>query len=106
MTQAAAGAPLVVAAVLTWNDTEMTRACLRSVFASDYPNLRVVLVDNGSREPCGRRLKDEFPGLDLVELPENRGFTGGGNACLKRGLELGAAYVQLSGNDSVLAPEA
>jgi len=102
MMAALESAPLVVAAVLTWNDTEMTRACLASVFASDYPNLKVVLVDNGSAEPCGRQMKAEFPSLDLVELPVNRGFTGGGNACLKRGLELGAEYVQLIGNDAVL----
>jgi GT2 family glycosyltransferase len=98
--------PLVVAAVLTWNDTEMTAACLRSVLASDYPNLKVVLVDNGSAEPCGQRLKREFPQIDLVELPENRGFTGGGNACLRRGVELGAEYVHLIGNDAVLAKDA
>lgn len=64
--------PLVVAAVLTWNDTEMTSACLRSVFASDYSNVKVVLVDNGSSEPCGRRLRERFPAIDLVELKENR----------------------------------
>lgn len=97
-------APLVVAAVLTWNDTEMTAECLRSVFANDYSNLQVVLVDNGSSEPCGLRLKEQFPDIDLVVLPENRGFTGGANQCLKRGLDLGADYVQLIGNDSVLAP--
>ena len=106
MIDQAARPPPVVAAVLTWNDTEMTAACLRSVFESDYPNLKVVLVDNGSAEPCGQRLKQQFPQVDLVELPENRGFTGGGNACLKRGLELGADYVQLIGNDSVLARDA
>jgi len=99
-------APLVVAAVLTWNDTEMTEQCLRSVCSSDYPNLKVVLVDNGSDVPCGRRLKEIFPQIDLVELPRNIGFTGGGNACLKRGLELGANFVQLIGNDVVLAQDA
>ena len=98
--------PLVVAAVLTWNDTDMTADCLRSVLANDYENFRVVLVDNGSNEPCGERLKQQFPEIDLVVLPENRGFTGGANQCLKRGLELGADYVHLIGNDSVLAPNA
>ena len=106
MSRTQAPAPLVVAAVLTWNDVEMTAACLESVLANDYPNLKVVLVDNGSAGPCGERLKQRFPQIDLVVLPENRGFTGGGNACLKRGLELGADYVQLIGNDSVLHRDA
>lgn len=98
--------PLVVAAVLTWNDTDMTADCLRSVLANDYENFRVVLVDNGSNEPCGEILKQQFPAIDLVVLPENRGFTGGANACLRRGLELGADYVHLIGNDSVLTSSA
>lgn len=106
MTEPTASAPLVVAAVLTWNDTEMTSECLRSVFDSDYPNIKVVVVDNGSTEPCGKSLQARFPEIDLVVLPENRGFTGGGNACLKRGLELGAKYIQLIGNDAVLARDA
>jgi GT2 family glycosyltransferase len=103
MSEAPARTPLVVAAVLTWNDTEMTSVCLQSVFASDYPNLKVVLVDNGSAEPCGRRLRERFPGVELLELAENRGFTGGANAALERALALGADYVHLIGNDSVLA---
>lgn len=106
MNHQAARAPLVVAAVVTWNDTSMTAACLRSLFESDYPNLKVVLLDNGSSESCGQRLKQQFPQVDLIELPENRGFAGGGNLCLRRGLELGADYVQLIGNDSVLAKDA
>lgn len=106
MNHQAARTPLVVAAVLTWNDTAMAAACLRSVFESDYPNLKVVLVDNGSTEPCGQRLKEQFPQVEVIALPENRGFTGGGNVCLQRGLELGADYVQLIGNDSVLAKDA
>jgi hypothetical protein len=99
-------APLVVAGVLTWNDTEMTEACLRALLASDYPNLKVVLVDNGSAEPCGRRLKRQFPQAELIELRENRGFAGGGNAFFRRSLELEADYAQLIGNDCVLAPDA
>lgn len=99
-----ASKPRVVAVVLTWNDTEMAGACLESVLASDYPNMEVVLVDNGSLEPCGEQLKAQFPEIDLVALPKNRGFTGGGNAGFQRSFELGADYVHLIGNDSTLAP--
>jgi len=106
MTNEQRHAPLVVAGVLTWNDTEMSEACLRALLASDYPNLRVVLVDNGSTEPCGQQLKRQFPQVELIELPENRGFAGGGNAFFRRALELEADYVQLIGNDCVLATDA
>lgn len=106
MSDPAGGSPLVAAVVITWNDIEMTTACLRSLCASTYTNLKIILVDNGSVEPCGQRLKAQFPQVELLALPENRGFTGGGNAGFKRGLELGAEYVQLIGNDSVLDKDA
>lgn len=95
--------PLVVAVVLTWNDTEQTTKCLASVLSNDYPNLKVVLVDNGSQPECGPQLKSLFPEIELVQLPENQGFSGGANRGMEKALELGADYVHLIGNDSTLA---
>ena len=40
----------------SWNATEMTRECVGSLLRSDYTNFRVLLVDNGSDEPCGERV--------------------------------------------------
>ena len=60
--------PFVVAVVLTWNDTELTRNCLQSVLASDYPNLKVLLVDNGSEPPRGPELAAEFPDIELLQI--------------------------------------
>lgn len=98
--------PLVVAVVLTWNDTEMTTACVESVVASDYPSLRVLLVDNGSDTPCGQQIHDRFPSIDLLTLPTNQGFSGGANRGIERALEMGAQYVHLIGNDSVVERQA
>ena len=98
--------PLVVSVVLTWNDTKMTAACVESLLASDYPNLRVVLVDNGSDTPCGEKIKQQFPDIDLIVLPQNVGFSGGSNRGLEYALELDPDYVQLVGNDSTVYPNA
>lgn len=98
--------PLVVAVVLTWNDSELATNCLRSVFASDYPNLRVILVDNGSIPPRGPDLKRAFPSIELVQLADNQGFSGGANRGLEKALALSADYIHLIGNDATLAPDA
>ncbi len=98
--------PLVCVVVLTWNDTEMTRKCLQHVFGSTYSNKRVILVDNGSREPCGRTLAAEFPDLELIELPRNRGFAGGGNVGIAHALSLAPKYVLHLNNDAFLQPTA
>jgi GT2 family glycosyltransferase len=99
-------APLVVAVVITWNDVEMTARCIESVLASDHRPLRVLLVDNGSATPCGEELRGRFPGIELLVLPENRGFSGGANRGLTWALEQGADYIHLIGNDSTLASDA
>lgn len=98
--------PLVCVVVLTWNDTSMTRTCLRHVFDSSYRNLHVILVDNGSREPCGQTLKAEFPDVDLIEIPQNRGFAGGGNVGLGHALSLDPKYVLHLNNDAFVQPTA
>lgn len=94
--------PKVIAVVLTWNDTRLSSRCIASVLASDYPNLSVVLVDNGSQPPCAPRLKESFPSIETVTCLMNRGFTGGANRGLERAVELGADYVFFLNNDTIV----
>ena len=42
--------PLVVVVLVNWNRYLDTIECLESVFAGDYPNVAVVVCDNGSRD--------------------------------------------------------
>lgn len=93
-------APSVTAIVLNWCAEEDTRACLRSLQASDYPSLRVVLVDNGSDDGSGERLHAEFPDLAFVQTGANLGYTGGNNAGIRRALADGCDYVLVLNNDT------
>ena len=92
--------------VLTWNDTAMTRVCLKHVLQATYTNKKVILVDNGSTEPCGRMLAAIFPEVELIELAHNKGFTGGGNVGLTRALSLDAKYIMHLNNDAFVQPAA
>jgi len=94
--------PAVIAVVLTWNDIEMTASCIESVQASLYSRLRIVVVDNGSSPPGCPILKKRFPDIDTVQLSENTGFTGGCNRGIERALELGAEFVFLLNNDTIV----
>ena len=80
---AAPGAlPLVSVIVVNWNGEAHLEACFSSLLASDWPadRLELICVDNGSTDASRALMAARFPGVRLVALDENRGFTGGNNA--------------------------
>ncbi|MBN2196080.1 MAG: glycosyltransferase family 2 protein [Polyangiaceae bacterium] len=98
--------PSVMAVILTWNDTKMTGACIESLLACDYPNLEILVSDNGSSPPCAPALKERFPQVHTVACLTNRGFTGGANRGLERALEFDPDYVFFLNNDTIVAANA
>jgi GT2 family glycosyltransferase len=98
-------APLVVAVVVNWNLASQTRDCIRSLLASEYPGLRVLLVDNGSTDGSVEGLRESFPTFDILALPQNRGFAAGTNAGIQWAATAGAGAVLLVNNDAIVAPD-
>ena len=82
----------------------MTVACLRSLLKSDYGNLSVLLVDNGSPDGSGERIRLSFPEIEFLQTGQNLGYTGGNNRGIKWALERNADYVLILNNDTVLDP--
>jgi GT2 family glycosyltransferase len=98
--------PSVVAIILNWNGLADTRECLNSLRAAEYDNLRTILVDNGSSSDEAGTLEAEYADMiEVVRLPENRGFAGGMNAGIERALELSPDYVLLLNNDVIVEPQ-
>jgi GT2 family glycosyltransferase len=100
-------APLVYVIVLNWNGWRDTTRCLTSLRSSSYPNLHVVVVDNGSTDGSPEHLAPvlEAPWGELVQAGRNLGFTGGANLGLRLALERGASYAFLLNNDATVAPD-
>lgn len=97
--------PSVAIVVLNWNGLADTRECLQSLQAVDYPNKRVIVIDNGSANDEATTMEGEFPGFtEVVRLPENRGFAGGANAGIRHALDAEAEYVLLLNNDTIVDP--
>jgi len=94
--------------VLSWNGLVLTRDTLRSLEACAVPEswrLRVLVVDNASSDGSPHMVRDEFPGVELLALAENRRFAGGNNEGLRRALDAGADAVMLLNNDVVADPK-
>ena len=96
--------PRVAAVVLGWNGREDTLACLRSLQRATYPELSIVVVDNGSTDGGPEAVAAEFPAVRLLPLGENRGFAGGVNAGADAALGDGADAVLLLNNDATVEP--
>lgn len=102
----AAGMPLVVAVVLNWCGFEVTAACLESLLGTMYARLEILLVDNGSPDGSGPRLRQRFPDVPYLQTGENLGYAGGNNRGIDWALERGADFVLVINNDTVADPEA
>jgi len=98
--------PEVAIIVLNWNNYEDTAECLESLETVNYPNYRVIVVDNGSTDDSGIRLQNEFGWCDFVFNEENLGFAGGNNEGIEKALEYSNDYVLLLNNDMVIEQSA
>lgn len=78
--------------VITFNSEKFIRACLDSVFRQDYPEFKVIVVDNSSQDNTRDIIKRSYPQVVLIENKENLG------ACCARN-----QGIEASGGDWVLA---
>ncbi|MGH2536597.1 MAG: glycosyltransferase family 2 protein [Candidatus Promineifilaceae bacterium] len=102
-----ATAPAEGVCVITtaWNHVDETLACLASIEAQDYPDITILLVDNGSTDNTAGQVRARHPQVEIISLPENLGPTRGYNAGFRRALEKGSGWLFLVNNDTVLAPD-
>ena len=92
----------VTAVVLNWRTPDLTERAARALIADGVPAERIVVVDNGSDDGSGERLRGAFPGSRILPLGENRGFAAANNA---GAAELsGAAYVFVNSDAFVHRP--
>ncbi len=92
------------AVVLNWRDTAMTERCVRALEACGYPDLEILIVDNGSGDGSAAHLATTFPNLHHLALEENLGYAGGNAAGMLRALEEGADAVLVVNNDCLVTP--
>ena len=93
----------VVIVVLSWNRREHTLACLESLQEAWFGGAKAIVIDNGSRDGSVEAIRDRFPTLDVIALPENHGFAGGCNVGITAALDRGARAVLLLNNDTEVA---
>ncbi|HEX7705810.1 MAG TPA: glycosyltransferase [Thermoanaerobaculia bacterium] len=94
--------PKVSVIIVTYNNVELNRLCLESLYATmDWPNVEVFVVDNASKDETPQFLdgiRDTYPNLTTILNDDNRGFAAANNQALL--LAAGEILVLLN-NDTV-----
>lgn len=91
----------VTAIVLNFDGRELLDVMLPTLAAQDYADVRVIVVDNGSRDGSAAHVREHWPQAELLEIPDNVGVA----AALNRGVALAdCEYVALLNNDLELEP--
>jgi GT2 family glycosyltransferase len=94
------GATSVV--VVTYNDVELTRACLAALEAQRPAPLEIIVVDNGSQTDVIGPLRADCPDAHFSRLEANTGFAGGYNHGIRRAR---GEYVAIINNDATADAE-
>ena len=76
--------PTIEIVILNFNTKGILEQCLPQVIAnSQYPNCKIVVVDNASTDNSAEFVRTTYPNIELVVLDSNTGFAGGYNRGLK-----------------------
>jgi len=93
---------LVSIIVVNWNRAKFLKDCLCALSRQSYSNYEIIFVDNGSSDDSVSLVKQHFHAVKVVELAENRGFTGGNSAGLKVAT---GEFIALVNNDARTEPD-
>lgn len=84
-----------------WNGWGVLEPCLRSLRNQRFRDYRVYVVDNNSQDGSVAKVRACFPEVELIALPENRGFS----AAVNMGIRASRGdFVVALNNDTVADP--
>ncbi len=75
--------PSVAVVILNFNGWDFLKEYLPGVLNTDYPNLQIIVADNGSSDGSIEKTKANFPNVLILDLETNYGFAEGYNQALR-----------------------
>lgn len=94
--------PKVSVIIVNWNNYKDTSECLESFKKITYPNLDIIVVDNGSEDSSCQQFVANFSHCKVIKNQENLGFAAGNNIGIREALKGGADYVLMINNDTIV----
>jgi GT2 family glycosyltransferase len=91
--------PSVDVVIVNYNGLQYLDDCLTSLYETEYPSFRVILVDNGSTDKSVALVQEKYPQVRIVLNNDNFGFGKASAIGMKEG---GSDFVALLNNDTVV----
>lgn len=98
------GSPKVTAVVPVHNGREATLAFLESMCSVTFPDLEIVLVDDGSTDGTADAVAERYPAVTLLKGDGTLWWSGGTNLGVEEALRRGAEFILIINNDNVVEP--
>ena len=97
----------VCAVICNWNKTKELLECVESVLQSNYSNLDIVVVDNGSDPQYSLEVKNKLPpSVTLIRNEKNEGVAAGFNRGMQYALDRNIYdSIWILDDDVIAAPE-
>ena len=76
--------PHVAVIIPNWNGEHLLPACLDSMRRQTYRDFEAVVVDNGSRDGSVALMRERYPEVRVIALPQNLFFAGGVNTGIRQ----------------------
>lgn len=71
--------------IVNWNARDYLKKCVASIYKdATNPSFEIIVVDNASSDGSTEMLRNEFPGVILIENKNNLGFGAANNKALKK----------------------
>lgn len=95
--------PRLTVLIISWNGWRLLEPCLRAVFASDFEEFEILVIDNGSQDGTVAKLEQLFPKVRIIANQDNIGHTRGANLGFRAA---NGQEILLLDHDTELAPDA
>lgn len=94
----------VVLIIVSYNGQKYWPDLLPLLADENYKDfdLDILIVDNASTDGSADYIKNNFPNFKLIKLDKNEGFVGGNNVGYSYAKEIGAKYIYLLNQDTVI----
>jgi GT2 family glycosyltransferase len=97
--------PRIFCVILNTNRRDDTLACLASLNANTFANVKALVLDNASKDGSVEAIRSAYPEAEIIALSQNLGYAGNNNVGIRAALKRDADWVLVLNEDTILDPE-